>query len=183
MNSTENSDDENHVRIGYLIEPDENWIGYSSEDDNFIIYDRESQELGSLPTNISVETLRNLELISRTYLILRLLESRENFDNITDILMDSFEEYLEKYSSKKIEGELDIKIQCYETLSKSIEEEKECCICQEIFKNKDLVSVLECKHIYHEDCIRQWGKRKNNCPVCRLEISLKNDQTEAKTQE
>lgn len=30
--------------------------------------------------------------------------------------------------------------------------------------------VTPCKHIFHPECLKIWGERKNECPVCRKEI-------------
>ena len=38
-----------------------------------------------------------------------------------------------------------------------------CSICLEVKGEK---VVTYCGHLFHEDCLKQWGK-KNNCPVCR----------------
>jgi hypothetical protein len=30
--------------------------------------------------------------------------------------------------------------------------------------------ITPCKHVFHPDCLKIWGERKNECPVCRKEI-------------
>jgi hypothetical protein len=46
-----------------------------------------------------------------------------------------------------------------------------CSICLSDFKEGDNVSVLpKCKHTFHYDCLADWIKLKNNCPLCRLKI-------------
>jgi len=44
-----------------------------------------------------------------------------------------------------------------------------CAICLgEGFEEEDICKVLpECHHVFHSDCIDQWLKTKQNCPVCR----------------
>ena len=43
-----------------------------------------------------------------------------------------------------------------------------CCICQdELEADGKNVRTLDCKHQFHEDCIAQWIKMRNLCPVCR----------------
>ena len=46
-----------------------------------------------------------------------------------------------------------------------------CSICTDIYDKKEDVTVLNCGHIYHPNCIKEWGKYKPNCPVCNSEIS------------
>ena len=47
-----------------------------------------------------------------------------------------------------------------------------CCICQATLKNNDQVTLLDCAHHYHSDCIGEWIKYKTECPVCRTEIQV-----------
>ena len=44
---------------------------------------------------------------------------------------------------------------------------KVCCICLDNFENPTSIKVLECKHIFHRNCINLWLKNKTNCPICR----------------
>ena len=47
-----------------------------------------------------------------------------------------------------------------------------CIICTEEFKNTDVVSVLNCDHIYHPKFIKEWCNRNASCPLCKAEISV-----------
>ena len=47
-----------------------------------------------------------------------------------------------------------------------------CIICTEEFKNTDIVAVLNCDHIYHPKCIKEWCNRNASCPLCKAEISV-----------
>ena len=44
-----------------------------------------------------------------------------------------------------------------------------CAIClREEFDEDEMCKVLpECHHVFHSDCVDQWLKTKQNCPVCR----------------
>jgi len=44
-----------------------------------------------------------------------------------------------------------------------------CSICLEKLKDDKCV-ILNCEHIYHKDCIKEWLKKNNNCPNCRINI-------------
>ncbi|XP_059289026.1 probable E3 ubiquitin-protein ligase RHG1A isoform X2 [Lycium ferocissimum] len=46
-------------------------------------------------------------------------------------------------------------------------ESEPCCICQEEYNDGEDLGALECGHDFHADCIRQWLKHKNLCPVCK----------------
>lgn len=47
-----------------------------------------------------------------------------------------------------------------------------CAICLGEFEKGDCVSVLpRCKHMFHNDCIKQWMPVKSvNCPICRVPV-------------
>ena len=45
-----------------------------------------------------------------------------------------------------------------------------CSICLEKFLEKDYIIYLPCFHLYHENCIFDWLKRKKNCPICKKKI-------------
>ena len=68
----------------------------------------------------------------------------------------------------------------YDTLTEStvrreIELPCECCICSENEFNCDsMVTELECGHVFHNSCIRDWTETKPQgdatCPICRNKI-------------
>jgi E3 ubiquitin-protein ligase Arkadia len=43
-----------------------------------------------------------------------------------------------------------------------------CCICREEYVTGDDVGALDCGHDFHTDCIKQWLKQKNICPICKM---------------
>ncbi|VFQ87190.1 unnamed protein product [Cuscuta campestris] len=49
----------------------------------------------------------------------------------------------------------------------STETERKCSICQEEYESGDEMGKLECGHLYHIHCIKQWLQHKNACPVCK----------------
>ena len=52
--------------------------------------------------------------------------------------------------------------------------DKNCIVCLEDFKKDDIVKLFSCKkHIFHENCIKQWIESSYQCPLCKY--SLKND--------
>ena len=57
----------------------------------------------------------------------------------------------EKYSSKKFNY-------------------NECVICKEILKEKEIIRVLNCSHIFHINCIDKWFKDNKMCPICKKEV-------------
>eukprot|EP00980_Cylindrotheca_fusiformis_P003422 scaffold763_cov98-Cylindrotheca_fusiformis.AAC.7 len=52
-------------------------------------------------------------------------------------------------------------------------ERAECSICLERYKAGDTICVSKhpnCNHIFHKDCAAQWLVRRNNCPLCRIDL-------------
>nr|GMD33958.1 E3 ubiquitin-protein ligase RNF126-A [Ipomoea batatas] len=47
------------------------------------------------------------------------------------------------------------------------EMEKKCSVCQEEYEADDEMGKLECGHLYHIDCIKEWLLQKNACPICK----------------
>ena len=53
-----------------------------------------------------------------------------------------------------------------------------CVICMEDFadNSEKRVAELHCKHIFHEECLKEWVKKNTTCPTCRAPI--KNEDAE-----
>ena len=50
--------------------------------------------------------------------------------------------------------------------------ETECAICLEEFKRNDIIKEFyKCKHIFHKDCLKNWLKRSNVCPLCKHDLT------------
>ena len=47
----------------------------------------------------------------------------------------------------------------------------ECAVCLETLKARELVAVLQCKHVFHGTCLSRWvGEGHFSCPICRAEV-------------
>ncbi|XP_010549238.1 PREDICTED: probable E3 ubiquitin-protein ligase RHG1A isoform X2 [Tarenaya hassleriana] len=57
--------------------------------------------------------------------------------------------------------------------SRLSQETEPCCVCQEEYKEGEDVGTLECGHCFHSECIKEWLKMKNICPICKT-TGLKN---------
>ncbi|RZB95337.1 uncharacterized protein LOC114421246 isoform X1 [Glycine soja] len=51
--------------------------------------------------------------------------------------------------------------------------DKECSICQEEYEAGNELGRLNCEHIYHFQCIKQWAAQKNFCPVCKQQVAAR----------
>jgi len=45
----------------------------------------------------------------------------------------------------------------------------DCCICLNQITKREKI-ILNCDHIFCENCIREWLSRKNSCPCCRTKV-------------
>ncbi|CAI5742196.1 unnamed protein product [Peronospora destructor] len=46
-----------------------------------------------------------------------------------------------------------------------------CIICQYDFMQNDRAMTLPCAHVFHEDCVGDWIRENNSCPLCKREIA------------
>ncbi|KAG7594287.1 Zinc finger RING-type [Arabidopsis thaliana x Arabidopsis arenosa] len=60
-----------------------------------------------------------------------------------------------------------LKQQKYKSSTSSPQEVEPCCICQEEYKEGEDIGMLECGHDFHSQCIKEWLKQKNLCPICK----------------
>ncbi|CAN4106069.1 unnamed protein product [Withania somnifera] len=45
------------------------------------------------------------------------------------------------------------------------------CQQDEYFDGEELAEI-DCGHIYHIDCIKEWNLRDNTCPICKRKVSV-----------
>lgn len=63
------------------------------------------------------------------------------------------------------------------TGSKSKDVELQCCICLSDVSDGGVMTVCDCKVMYHKECIRKWfietqkQNGKDRCPVCQIDLS------------
>ena len=93
------------------------------------------------------------------------------YDPIDDVLRESLENQPDPYV--KTTRELLINSKIYKEIT-DIEKDKSCSICLNDFVDTDIVSRLDvCSHIFHNDCLKEWGYYVPTCPICRKEIEYK----------
>ncbi|XP_049366955.1 E3 ubiquitin ligase BIG BROTHER-related-like [Solanum verrucosum] len=51
--------------------------------------------------------------------------------------------------------------------STCLDGKERCSICLDDYYDKEKLTEISCGHIYHFDCIREWIKLKNICPICK----------------
>jgi len=46
------------------------------------------------------------------------------------------------------------------------QKDESCAICLCEFENNKGTELPNCKHLFHEECIKRWIERKSTCPLC-----------------
>jgi NACalpha-BTF3-like transcription factor len=62
---------------------------------------------------------------------------------------------------------------CGERYDAEVREIAGCSICLEDFSDEDEISTLKCGHIFHKECVVNWGKYRQDCPMCRAKVEYK----------
>lgn len=60
-----------------------------------------------------------------------------------------------------------IKVTAYDI---EVNESTECTICLDDLVVGQPALRIPCGHLYHEECVKDWLKKSNECPVCRYEL-------------
>lgn len=66
---------------------------------------------------------------------------------------------------------------CKKDDSKNTLEFPRCTICCEDLKDK--ATLMPCGHLFNKECICEWLKQHNQCPVCRHELPTDDPEYEA----
>lgn len=75
--------------------------------------------------------------------------------------------------SGEIRRDADIVLDVNKNSCRKEDEKEQCSVCLSNFKENEMMSELTCSHKFHYDCIIEWGKHKQECPLCRESISVK----------
>jgi len=107
---------------------------------------------------LSERYLTSTELFADT-----LLSNNRTYEQV---LQESFETQPE---IEKTDHIVEVESYNYSEIKDKIDD-KDCCICLNDFDDECEVSILNCNHVLHKDCMIEWGKYKQSCPVCREEV-------------
>jgi len=56
----------------------------------------------------------------------------------------------------------------------TVEDEDNCCICQESLRTMPASAIRNCNHRLHRNCATSWFTLSTRCPVCRGDCRLQN---------
>jgi hypothetical protein len=119
-------------------------------------------------------TLRNIRMNE-------LLNSFSFFDNFINYYPDDSQDQLinslfqQASASEELKRQEEVKIDIQSKLFVDTEKTfTSCSICSDDYKDEDLVTSLNCNHIFHTNCIEEWGHYNPVCPVCKATIKTVN---------
>jgi hypothetical protein len=105
---------------------------------------------------------------------------QNNTTNIFNNLINLFENYINIATEEIFDDLEDVKVTLTEDefnklnttiLDESILNNTQCTICLENLKLNEKLIILQCKHIFHRECIKYWLlNQSTKCPICRYEV-------------
>ena len=105
--------------------------------------------------------------------------NNNNVNNINQNILLINNENLKKLNTKLLDNMLKTKLTGVKYEEKNNYFKNDCTICLEEFsKSKKLVSILECKHIFHNNCLIDWINKNilnPKCPNCNFFIFEQKD--------
>lgn len=102
------------------------------------------------------------------YFLQKLIFSKIKQKKIYEILKKN--SYKIKYKNSEYNTD---KVDMNQTNFQSFEEMKNCIICfEDVNEGETMTKIPDCKHEMHMDCLLEWTKIKNSCPICRSQIRL-----------
>ena len=99
--------------------------------------------------------------------------TRQRFlDELDEIITEYVSDMSLRESQESIHEECRVDVDLPYTIYSNIEDRKDdkCAICLDIFDSDSKVCLLNCGHVFHKDCIKNWVNIKNTCPTCRVTI-------------
>ena len=80
------------------------------------------------------------------------------------------EELRIRYDIRDYDNNYDNLIESKININKLNEENKTCVICYEDFKDNEDAIFLPCFHFFHTKCIKEWLKKRDICPLCKISV-------------
>lgn len=138
----------------FVLEP-----SFFNQTVNFSLEEEPSQTI-----NRFLQSVSNVEIVDN---LLNGIMEREQI--MEDRMMEiATRESLDQYKTQEKKPDVEL---CVEgEIATKDHLDKSCVICKSDFELNEKITVLECKHILHTECISEWVKYKSECPTCRAKI-------------
>lgn len=163
----------------------------SDEDIRFTVHPSNSRELDNNNTIIwsvgefpppGVQVTSRLMTRRPTFPLLSTFIATDLLNTIyadVDVLESQlFESAIEHGTNdRKPEQKIDVNYFRYNPKKHDIGEDNSCSICHNDYSRGEYLSILNCDHIFHTKCIEEWGLYKPECPLCRCNIPLQEQES------
>ena len=161
-NNNNNEEYNNRTRINLSNFPDNNLnINNSRINNPQFVNINNSNILGMSDSILSNSNLSGLPIMDSLNFSINNLSLHSSYND------DSLENSIDEEDLKEIpENEIN-------NVDKLDQGKKKCVICLENFKNGEKGSFLPCVHLFHSDCIKNWLKTNNTCPICNYKLTKK----------
>jgi len=152
----------NNENINDIINFFDNFISNYS---NNIFLDRINQDLSYIASEyINISELNNTDYNDLPDLI------DDNNNVINNVINNNYEDIKIVLNEDQFN-----KLDSFYYKDKCCECSDECLICIENFEDESHLVKLNCNHVFHKNCIKNWICNENNkCPICRIEIDKGN---------
>uniref|UniRef100_A0A915D8B0 RING-type domain-containing protein n=1 Tax=Ditylenchus dipsaci TaxID=166011 RepID=A0A915D8B0_9BILA len=92
-----------------------------------------------------------------------------NFNDIMERLMAQ----ADQGQTATISAEDILRLPVTQVNEKQLRNGVQCVTCMEPFVLDERVVALDCKHIFHRQCLEPWLRLHNTCPICRSVVDPK----------
>ena len=114
------------------------------------------------------DSMRNIRMNDFLNSLNGLFSLENEFDLYQDDIINSmFETYQNQELDRNEKIKIDVESKKFSETEKNF---TSCSICSDDYKDEDIVSTLDCSHIFHKNCIEEWGHYNPVCPVCKSTI-------------
>lgn len=139
--------------------------------------DADQMDTGGSPANAAHAAYYLSEQVNEELynMMNRIIEQRtiqlEN-DMLNAALLESRELY-EQTDTMSTNEDMKINEDCvrYSKINIPQKRKQTCSICISNFKCSDNLYKISCNHLFHKECLDEWVKHKQECPVCRSSIT------------
>lgn len=83
-------------------------------------------------------------------------------------IMDDIVESANQHRRRRVRRQQHVEYQMSEPITTPPVKDSNCQIC--LSKIEDNYIYLECFHMYHTDCIKEWLPRSASCPICKARV-------------
>lgn len=133
--------------------------------------------LNGYNNNFYIQFFSNSNPVNNSYDFFGLQPNYSNYLTFSNLNQEQFIHNLFLQSQNELERNEKVQIDVDSELYKNTEKNfTNCTICSDDFNDDDSVSVLNCKHVFHINCINEWGHYNPVCPVCKASIKTQNNE-------